>query len=157
MEMNRWLLWRASIFLFVTGFLKRMTIGVRAILIDGDKVLLVKHSYIPGWHFPGGGVDKGETIEEGMRREVFEETGYRVNGAPVVFQTYLNTLPPHRDHIVLYVCREFDIDVPFKPNSEIVACQWFDLHDLPKDTSKATRARIGEVSGERPKARQWRD
>ncbi len=157
MKMNRWLLWRASIFLFVMGFVKRMTIGVRAILIDGDKVLLVKHSYIPGWHFPGGGVDKGETIEEGMRREVFEETGYRVNGAPVVYQTYLNSLPPHRDHIVLYVCREFDVDVPFKPNSEIIECQWFDRHDLPEDTSKATRARIGEVFGERPKARQWRD
>lgn len=157
MEMSRLLLWRASIFLFIMGFLRRMTIGVRAALIDGDKVLLIKHSYIPGWHFPGGGVDHRETIEEGMRREVMEETGYQVTGEAPVFQTYLNSLPPHRDHIVLYICRAFEQAQPFKPNHEIIACEWFDRKSLPEDTSKATRAKIGEIFGERPKARIWRD
>lgn len=157
MEMSRWLLWRASIFLFIMGFLRRLTIGVRAVLIQGEKVLLIRHSYIPGWHFPGGGVNHKETIEEGMRREVIEETGYRVEGDAVVFQTYLNQLPPYRDHVVLYVCRDFVLDHPFKPNDEIVECAWFDRSALPVETSKATRARIEEVFGERPKARLWRD
>lgn len=157
MEMSRWLLWRASIFLFIMGFLRRMTIGVRAMLVDGEKVLLIKHSYIPGWHFPGGGVDHRETIEEGLRREVLEETGFRVTGEPTVFQTYLNPLPPQRDHVVFFVCRGYEQTVPFKPNHEIVACEWFDRNALPADTSKATRARIEEVFGERPKGRTWRD
>lgn len=157
MEMSRWLLWRASIFLFIMGFLRRMTIGVRAVLLDGDKVLLVRHSYIPGWHFPGGGVNHRETIEEGMRREVLEETGYRVDGDVVIFQTYLNQLPPHRDHVVLYICRTFVQDHVFKPNGEIVESAWFERGALPSGTSKATRARIEEVFGERPKARLWRD
>lgn len=157
MEMNRWLVWRASIFLFITGLLKRMTIGVRAVLVDGDKVLLIKHSYLPGWHFPGGGVDHRETIEEAMRREVMEETGYRVIGDCPIFQTYLNSIPPQRDHVVLFVVESHEQAEAFKPNQEIVACEWFDRHDLPKDTSKATRARIEEIFGNKPRGRNWRD
>ena len=157
MEMSRLLLWRASIFLFIMGFLRRMTIGVRAMLVEDGKVLLIKHSYIPGWHFPGGGVDHLETIEEGMCREVMEETGFRVTGSPRVFQTYLNVLPPKRDHVVLYVCESFEKAAEFKPNNEIVACEWFDMTALPKDISKATRARIEEVFGNKPRGRTWRD
>ncbi|MBU1175028.1 MAG: NUDIX domain-containing protein [Alphaproteobacteria bacterium] len=157
MEISRWLLWRASFFLFVMGFWKRMTVGVRAALVDGDRVLLIKHSYIPGWHFPGGGVDFGETIEEGMRREVMEETGHRVTGQVQIFQTYLNSLPPQRDHVVFFVCYGFEQVETFRPNHEIVACEWFDRHALPAETSKATRARIEEMFGERPRGRTWRD
>ena len=157
MKMSRWLLWRASIFLFIMGFLRRMTIGVRGALVDGDKVLLVKHSYIPGWHFPGGGVDHRETIEEGLRREVLEETGYDVLGEVEIFHTYLNPLPPGRDHVVFFICRQYEMARRFEPNQEIVATQWFDRKDLPPDTSKATRARIEEMFGERPRGRSWRD
>ena len=39
------------------------------------QILLVKHSYIPGWHLPGGGVDHGEDIHTAAIREVYEETG----------------------------------------------------------------------------------
>lgn len=157
MEMSRWQVWRASIFLFIMGFLRRMTIGVRGALVDGDKVLLVKHSYIPGWHFPGGGVDHRETIEEALRREVFEETGYEVQGELEIFNTYLNPLPPQRDHVLFYVCRNFEMVRRFEPNHEIVAAQWFDRNDLPPGTTRATRARLDEVFGERPRGRTWRD
>lgn len=157
MEMSRWLLWRASIFLFILGLVKRMTVGVRAALVDGDRVLLIKHAYLPGWHFPGGGVDHRETIEEGMAREVMEETGYRVTGTPTIFQTYLNMLPPQRDHVIFFVCDSFEQVKPFVPNNEIVACEWFDRNDLPADVSKATAARIAEMFDGQPRTRAWRD
>jgi 8-oxo-dGTP pyrophosphatase MutT (NUDIX family) len=156
-KVSRWLFWRGSIFLYIMGFLQRMTIGAKAVLLDGDKVLLVKHSYMPGWHFPGGGVNHRETIEDGMAREVLEETGYRVTEIPPVFHTYLNTLPPQRDYVLVYVCRDFKKMHDFKANREIVDCQWYDRKALPIDTSPATQARIEEVFGERPKGRYWQE
>lgn len=157
MEMSRWLYIRASIFLTVLGFLKRMTIGVRAILVDGDKVLLIKHSYLPGWHFPGGGVDHKETIEEGMIRETVEETGYRVKGKPEFLGHYLNTIPPSRDHVAVYVCREFEVERVFEPNKEIIEMGWFDITNLPQDTSKATLLRLAELFENRERVRAWKD
>lgn len=157
MEMNRWLLMRASIYLFIMGFVRRMTIGVRAVLVDGDKVLLLKHSYIPGWHFPGGGVDPGETIDEGMRREVMEETGYRVGPGYEIFGHYLNVLPPARDHVALFICRNCIRERDFKPNGEIIDIQWFAHDALPEDVSQATRARIEEIFSNKPRNRAWKD
>ena len=47
--------------------LKGLTLGVRAQVYDAaGRVLLIRHSYLPGWHFPGGGVEFGETAPEAM-------------------------------------------------------------------------------------------
>jgi 8-oxo-dGTP pyrophosphatase MutT (NUDIX family) len=52
-----------------------MLVGVRLILMDGEQVLLVKHSYESRWNLPGGTVKKGETLEAAVRREAAEELG----------------------------------------------------------------------------------
>jgi 8-oxo-dGTP pyrophosphatase MutT (NUDIX family) len=53
--------------------------AVYGILFNETKseVLLIQRRDIPVWVLPGGGLDKGESAEEGALREVFEETGYR--------------------------------------------------------------------------------
>ena len=53
-------------------------VAMRAIILQSDKILMVK-SNTGDYKFPGGGVEKGETPEETLRREVQEETGYILN------------------------------------------------------------------------------
>ena len=66
---------------------ERPIVGVGAIVLDGDRVLLVKRAHEPlkgEWSLPGGAVDVGETLEEAIRREVREETCLDVEVGPIV-------------------------------------------------------------------------
>jgi ADP-ribose pyrophosphatase YjhB (NUDIX family) len=122
-----------------------MTLGVRAMLLDGNEVVLVKHSYVPGWTFPGGGVESGEILEEALEREVREETGAAFTERPQLFGIYRNRLV-RTDHVAFYVARHWKIiEKPRLPNREIVACERFALESLPADAAPGALARIGEV------------
>ena len=147
---------RTRLHLFLTGIRKRLTVGVRAVLVDGDRVLLIKHTYAPGWQFPGGGVEPGETAELAAARETFEETGYQVEGRPQLLGFYLNRIAGgRRDHVAVYVWRDFRNAKPFKPNWEIADCQWFPIDDLPPDVGKGTARRIAELLGQGDAANEW--
>ena len=54
------------------------TIGVRIFLIKNQQILLVKHTYSHQWFLPGGGLKKGETLEQAIRRELTEELGVKI-------------------------------------------------------------------------------
>jgi len=157
MEMSRWLVVRASIFLWIMSWLRRMTLGVRSVLVRGDEVLLIKHSYLPGWHLPGGGVDHGETTLDAAIREVVEETGYRPAGPGRLFGIYRNCIPPGRDHVALYLFESFEVERVFTANREVIEIGWFDRRDLPPDTSRATRVRIEEIFESGVPNGIWRD
>src|SRR5204863_10159664 len=73
------------IFFLYWRFVRGMTLGVRGIVIDGaGAVFLVKHSYVAGWHLPGGGVEVGETVEEALARELGEEGNITLTGPPTL-------------------------------------------------------------------------
>jgi ADP-ribose pyrophosphatase len=73
-------------------FARGMTLGVRAIVLDGDnRVFLVKHSYVTGWHLPGGGVEVGETFGDALRRELAEEAGIELSGEPALHGLFFNS------------------------------------------------------------------
>jgi len=146
----RWVLhryWRYS---------RGMTLGARGMIFDGDsRVFLVKHSYVSGWHMPGGGVEKGETILAALERELREEGNIEVSEPPVLHAVYFNKRISRRDHVALYIVRQFRQIGPPEPNHEIIAHGFFPTDELPADTSRATRERIAEVLTGRPPAELW--
>lgn len=140
-------------FLVVRG----MTLGVRAVVLDADnRVFLVRHSYVSGWYLPGGGVDFGETMEEALRRELKEEGDIDLTGEAVLHGIFLNSHVSRRDHVAVYVVRQFRQDRLPGPNREIVECGFFDNTELPEGTTPGTRLRLAEVLDGRPPIATWR-
>src|ERR1700730_1586224 len=138
-------------------FARGMTLGVRAVVLDGDsRVFLVKHSYVSGWHLPGGGVEVGETFGDALRRELMEEGRIEMLGEPVLHGVFLNSHVSRRDHVAVYLVRHFSQDRPPEPNREIVACGFFAPAALPAETTKGTRLRISEVLENRRPIATWR-
>ena len=137
-------------------FARGLTLGVRGVVLDPrGRVFLVKHSYIPGWHLPGGGVELGETLVAALTRELAEEGNIEVIGSPDLFGVYWNRRIAWRDHVALYVVRSFRQTTPPQPNHEIVAHGFFAADALPEDTSRGARARIAEVLGGHAPAEIW--
>jgi ADP-ribose pyrophosphatase YjhB (NUDIX family) len=137
-------------------FARGMTLGVRAVVLDSEnRVFLVKHSYVSGWHLPGGGVETGETFLESLRRELIEEGRIEMTGEPLLHGLFFNRRVSPRDHVAVYVVRHYRQDRMPDPNHEIVACGFFGVVDLPPETTRGTRQRIAEVLENRPLTEDW--
>jgi ADP-ribose pyrophosphatase YjhB (NUDIX family) len=131
-------------------------LGVRGLVIDAaGKVLLVRHTYIEGWYLPGGGVEKGETAEASLVRELSEEANIEALERPRLHGLFLNAKVSARDHVACYIVRQFRQSAPVTPNLEIAEARFFGIASLPTDTTRATRARIEEVFEGRAAAEIW--
>jgi 8-oxo-dGTP pyrophosphatase MutT (NUDIX family) len=137
-------------------FSRGLTLGVRALIIDGEgRVFLVKHSYVAGWHLPGGGIEPGETALDALARELAEEGNIELTGPPVLHGIYFNRRASRRDHVALFVVQAFRQQAAPVPNGEIVAHGFFAVDDMPNDTTAGTRARLAEVLGGAPNSDDW--
>ncbi|MCZ8181224.1 MAG: NUDIX domain-containing protein [Rhizobium sp.] len=132
-----------------------MTLGVRAACFDeAGRIFLVRHTYVPGWHLPGGGVERGETAIEALIKEMREEGNLEPVDAPEFFHVYFNARISRRDHVLLY-------RVTVRPTAErpagreIAEAGFFDLDRLPDGVTQATLRRIAELTGDMAPAHHW--
>lgn len=133
-----------------------LTMGVRAMAIDEEnRVFLVRHSYLPGWHLPGGGVEPGETVLKSLERELEEEGNIVLDGEPELLGLYFNATVSERDHVAVYLTRAFHQTAPRGADLEIVETGFFPIDALPEGATRATRARVAEVFGGAKRSEIW--
>ena len=137
-------------------FSRGLTMGAQGcVLNDQNQVFLIRHTYIPGWHFPGGGVETGETILEAVTRELQEEGNLHLTGTPRLFSLYFNRAVSKRDHIALFIVRDFVQSAPRMGDHEIAEARFFALNDLPETLHPATRRRLDEILDNKPPSALW--
>lgn len=137
-------------------FSRGLTIGVRGMVIDREgRIFLVRHSYVRGWHLPGGGVEAGETVAAALARELTEEGNITVTTAPELHGVFFNAKDSRRDHVAVFVVRAFRQDAPPQPDREIVEHGFFPPDALPPDATPGTRRRIAEVLSGQTLSERW--
>ena len=144
-----WLLHR--VFMLTRG----MTLGVRAACFDAEgRIFLVRHTYVPGWYMPGGGVERGETVLDALRKELREEGNLEIVGEAALFHAYYNRNASKRDHVLFYRVT-VEQTKPRAPDREIAEGGFFSLDALPEETTAATLRRLRELKGEVERADYW--
>ncbi|WP_441998008.1 NUDIX domain-containing protein [Microvirga sp. 2TAF3] len=137
-------------------FSRGMTLGVRAVVLDdSNRVFLIRHTYIPGWHLPGGGVETGEPVLEALKRELYEEACIAMNDIPRLHGVFFNNHVSRRDHVIVYIIRNFTVAGPKVPDREIAEAGFFPLDRLPEGVSAATRRRLAEILDGEPPRTAW--
>jgi ADP-ribose pyrophosphatase YjhB (NUDIX family) len=91
---------------------RRPILGVGAIILDRDRVLMVERGRPPlqgMWSLPGGVLEAGETLEQGLRREILEETGLEIqpHGVVEIFERIMRDAegrPEYHYVVIDYLC-----------------------------------------------------
>lgn len=147
---------RNAVFGTVWKLTRGMTLGVRGVVTDeAGRVLLIRHSYTPGWHFPGGGVERGETVQDALVREVAEEAAIAIEGEARLFGVYSNEASLRGDHVALMVIDAWRATGDWRPGAEITGRDFFAVDALPEGATPGTRRRLDEVFGGAALSRHW--
>ena len=129
-------------FLLIRG----MTLGVRVLVQNPEgEILLVQHTYLPGWHLPGGGVDHGEEAREAALREVYEECGINDLKDLRHLKILFNKNISKRDHVVIYSATTSE-KLETLNNLEIRSAKFFSLEDLPADVDEMCITALDEIN-----------
>lgn len=136
--------------------MRGMTMGVRIAAFDREgRVFLVRHTYVPGWHLPGGGIEVGQTALDAAVMELREEGHLVLTEPPALFGIYLNLSATRRDHVVLYVAQGVAQSHERKPDREIAEARFFALDALPVGITRGTLRRLDEIRDARAPDLHW--
>jgi len=130
---------------YILHLLGASTVGVRAIVINtNQEVLIVKHTYRPGWFLPGGGVKNGETAYDAIKRELYEETGIILLEEPILYDIYFHVFMGVNDYPITFIVKKFKVTKINDP--EIEEIMWCPINKLPLDITPGSKNRINEFS-----------
>lgn len=107
---------------------KNYTVGVGAIVRNGDQLLVVKDRFSKGYKLPGGHIENNETIKDALKREVFEETGIKVE-----FESIMNighfTKGQFEESNLYLVCtaKALTKEITIYDSLEIIEAKWIDV------------------------------
>lgn len=131
------------------------TLGVRGLVLDErGRVLLIEHTYIEGWWLPGGGVDRGETTQAAVARELREEAGVNPLEAPKLLSIHSNERFFPGDHVLLFRVDKWET-VERTSHGEIRDAAFFDLDKLPDNINGGSLRRINEALRGAPVDPTW--
>ena len=144
----------ATVFRKIQKLLGLPTLGVRAIVLNDKKeVLLVKHSYQSGWFLPGGGVKNEEPLKTAIKRELLEEAGICVTGEIKFFASYVNKMLGAADYPFLFIIEAYS--QVESNSSEISEYRWFKYEEIPPTTSPGSQRRLKEYFNNLPPSERW--
>ncbi|HEV7693693.1 MAG TPA: NUDIX domain-containing protein [Hyphomonadaceae bacterium] len=133
-----------------------MTLGVRGVVVDASgKVLLLRHTYTPGWHFPGGGVEKGETAAHSMIRELKEEAGIEATENDLqLISIHANHAFFPNDHVLVFRVNSWR-QGKATSHGEIAEIRFVEPSSPPEDVSKGTNNRLKELFSGQVVSQLW--
>jgi len=148
---------RTRLFQSYARLRRPMTLGVRAAVENAEgRVFLVRHTYVKGWYMPGGGVERGEPAIEALARELVEEAGVQLTGAPRLIGVYSNHPVFRNDHVLLYRVPHGEwSETPATSFGEIAETLWADPLDPPEGATPGTVKRLAEIYGNEGASPFW--
>lgn len=124
-------------------------VSVCALIFEGPRVLLAHRRAIDWWNLPGGAVDPGETVAEGLRREVREETGLEIEVGQLVG---VYSKPLKQEIVLAFRCQVSGGTLGAIDDDDIDESRYFSVHRLPTNTLPKHHQRIMDALLNQPQA-----
>ncbi len=146
---------RDHVFQAASRVIRSKTLGVRGVVVNEQgQVLLIRHTYTPGWYFPGGGVEPGETCQTALTRELKEEAGVELTGPMQLVSVHDNHAFFPNDHVLVFRIPQWK-QGKATSRGEIAERGFFDPLKPPEGVSRGTARRLAELFGGAPASDSW--